>query len=213
MIIRDHLKTINSRFSFGMRQALIFGFLALSLFTFSCKSKKTVADANPTATTETMKSRAIRDLKRLLDSDDMTLVQMEREVARIKALHIEDPEVEALLAQAEAKIADERARIEAENNVQVTETGLSGYLNNIAGAGSMNAANNDISDALRLFESPDALVLIVISEEGGEKDYDRPTTIKQYLEYVKDKKQNNNVISGVVKNAQGLITELELTKK
>jgi hypothetical protein len=54
--------------------------------------------------------------------------------------------------------------------------------------------------------------LIVIHEEGGVKDYDEPTTIKKYLEYLKDTKKNLNYISDI-RLAGGKVTELELKRK
>jgi len=56
-------------------------------------------------------------------------------------------------------------------------------------------------------------VLIVISEENGQKDYDRPTTIRDYLNYLKDQKKNFNKISNIQFDGSGRITELELTKQ
>ncbi|HLZ16132.1 MAG TPA: hypothetical protein VKQ08_03795, partial [Cyclobacteriaceae bacterium] len=72
--------------------------------------------------------------------------------------------------------------------------------------------NSSINEALTLFASPQAPVLIVISEEDGKKDYDRPTTITAYLNYLKDQKKNINDIAGLKTDASGKITELELKK-
>ena len=80
-----------------------------------------------------------------------------------------------------------------------------------AAQGGTNAINQ-INEALSLFASPDTPVLIVISESGGQKDYDRPTTIKNYLNYLKDQKKNINKISDVKYDGSGKITELELKK-
>ncbi|MEP2772773.1 MAG: nucleoid-structuring protein H-NS [Fulvivirga sp.] len=93
------------------------------------------------------------------------------------------------------------------------ETRLSDYFSAIANAPSIASANNSINEALNLFESPDALVLIVISEYNGKKDYDRPTTIKEYLNYLKDQKKNINRLGELTLNSAGKIAELELYKK
>ena len=63
-----------------------------------------------------------------------------------------------------------------------------------------------------MFASDETPVLIVISESGGIKDYDRPTTIKQYLEYLKDTGKNVNRIGNIQYDSAGKITELELIK-
>lgn len=119
------------------------------------------------------------------------------------------------------KDAEEKSRREAEellrqeSQAKVTaapKARLGNYFDAIAGSGSTTAANNSINEALALFASPEAPVLIVISEEGGQKDYDRPTTIKDYLNYLKDQKKNINTISDLRFDASGKITELELKK-
>jgi hypothetical protein len=69
-----------------------------------------------------------------------------------------------------------------------------------------------INDALGLFNSPDAPVLIIISKTGDIVDYDRPTTIKNYLNYLKDTKNNINKVEKIVYDDNGKIKELELLK-
>lgn len=93
------------------------------------------------------------------------------------------------------------------------ETRVSDYFAAIANAPSLASANNSINEALNLFESPDALVLIVISEYNGKKDYDKPTTIREYLNYLKDQKKNINRVGELTLNSAGEIAELELYKK
>lgn len=113
--------------------------------------------------------------------------------------------------------AEERARREAEEAARAAsakspENRLNQYFVTVAGANNVKAANSSIDEALTLFASPDTPVLIVISEEGGQKDYDRPTTIRQYLHYLKDQKKNTNKISNLKFDASGKITEVELKK-
>lgn len=113
------------------------------------------------------------------------------------------------------KEAEERARREAEarnRESDAPKARLAGYFQAISTASSANAANNSINEALTLFASPDTPVLIVISESGGQKDYDRPTTIRNYLNYLKDQKKNMNSISNIQVDSSGKITELELRK-
>jgi hypothetical protein len=109
--------------------------------------------------------------------------------------------------------AEERARREAEatRNVEPKQK-LGGYFNSIANSGNATSANTSINEALTMFASPQTPVLIVISEYNGQKDYDRPTTIVDYLNYLKDQKKNMNTISNIQYDASGKITELELTK-
>jgi hypothetical protein len=139
-----------------------------------------------------------------------------------------------------ARAAEERARIEQEANLRKEEeqkrkeaeeaarrdaearqrdvisnepkARLNQYFESIAGSGNPSSANSSINEALSLFASPDTPVLIVISEEGGQKDYDRPTTIRQYLNYLKDTKNNSNAITDLQFDNSGKITEVELRK-
>jgi hypothetical protein len=117
--------------------------------------------------------------------------------------------------EAQRREAEERAKREAEARLKETETPkarLTTYFASIAASSSVASANSTITEALSMFASPDTPVLIVISEENGQKDYDRPTTIKDYLNYLKDQKKNINSISGMKVDTSGKITELELVK-
>jgi hypothetical protein len=109
--------------------------------------------------------------------------------------------------------AEERARRDAEaaKNVEPKQK-LGGYFAAIANSGNTASSNTSINEALTMFASPQTPVLIVISEYNGQKDYDRPTTIVDYLNYLKDQKKNMNTISNIQYDASGKITELELTK-
>lgn len=139
-----------------------------------------------------------------------------------------------------ARAAEERARIEQEANLRREEeqrkkeaeeaarrdaearqrelmanapkTKLNQYFESISSSSNVASANRSINEALALFASPDTPVLIVISEEGGQKDYDRPTTIREYLNYLKDTKNNANSISDLKVDSSGKITEVELRK-
>lgn len=90
---------------------------------------------------------------------------------------------------------------------------LENYFNAVTNSSDVNSANQVIQDALGMFSNPETPVLIVIHEEKGVKDYDEPTTIKKYLEYLKDTKKNMNLISDIRMDASGRVTELELRRK
>jgi hypothetical protein len=120
--------------------------------------------------------------------------------------------------EARRKETEERERREAEvkraaeEKVIAPRTKLTQYFESISTSSNVNGANNSINEALTMFASPDAPVLIVISEYNGQKDYDRPTTIKNYLNYLKDRKKNINTISEIKVDGNGKITEVELRK-
>ena len=115
------------------------------------------------------------------------------------------------------KEAEDAARAEAERRQQemlanAPKAKLNQYFESIANSNNVASANSSINEALTLFASPETPVLIVISEESGQKDYDRPTTIRQYLNYLKDTKNNANTISNLQFDNSGKITEVELRK-
>lgn len=134
--------------------------------------------------------------------------RLEQEAAAKKKLEEEEA--------AKRRMAEEQARLDAEAREREAKeratptTQLNNYFNAIANAGSPSSANGTISEALTMFASPETPVLIVISEEAGQKDYDKPTTIKRYLEYLKDQKKNMNKISDLKFDSSGKITEVEL---
>ena len=90
---------------------------------------------------------------------------------------------------------------------------LESYFNAIVNASNVQSANNTIREALGMFSNGDVPVLIVIHEESGMKDYDEPTTIDRYLNYLKDTKKNLNFISDIRMDGSGKVTELELRRR
>ncbi|WP_111672164.1 nucleoid-structuring protein H-NS [Algoriphagus litoralis] len=96
---------------------------------------------------------------------------------------------------------------------EVAAEKLENYFNAVAAAGNANVANQSIQETLSMFSNQETPVLIVIHEENGIKDYDEPTTIKKYLDYLKDTKKNLNYISDIRMDASGKVSELELRRK
>ena len=125
---------------------------------------------------------------------------------------------EAEVAARNAREAEEKAKRDAEQSsaaaaaASTPKAKLNQYFSSIASSGSVASANSSISEALNLFATPETPVLIIISESGGMKDYDKPTTIKSYLNYLKDQKKNINSIQDLKFDNSGKITELELRK-
>ena len=66
---------------------------------------------------------------------------------------------------------------------------------------------------MKYFTDGDVPVFIVFYRENGVKDYDKPTTIEKYLNYIKDQKKNPNKIDKIIFNDQGKIEEIELTSR
>lgn len=207
---------------------LVIGFavLALAISTPSCKAKKEAqaaeADAAELLAKQTEQAKA--DLIGLLsDNSNKSLEEREAELKAIKDLGLKDPEVLDLIRRVEEKLGAERAeadRIAAEKAeadrqatlLQARQRAVNNAFSNIANASSDASANRTIASTLELFSGDDAPVLIVISEENGNKDYDRPTTIRKYLEHVKDTGSVEETVGRLFFDDSGLISEVELIK-
>ncbi|HSJ66333.1 MAG TPA: hypothetical protein VK921_01605 [Anditalea sp.] len=96
---------------------------------------------------------------------------------------------------------------------EVAVSKLENYFSSIANASNAQSANATIQEALGLFSNQNTPVLIVIHEENGMKDYDEPTDIQKYLNYLKDTQKNLNFISDVRVDGNGRVTELELRRR
>ncbi|MEQ8361989.1 MAG: nucleoid-structuring protein H-NS [Cyclobacteriaceae bacterium] len=149
----------------------------------SCKSKKAAMDVTDTAAEQAKMEQ------------EAALRKQQEEEAR-KKLEMEE---QARKEEARRKAAEPYRKLE-------------NYFASISSSNNLASANNSINEALSLFASKDTPVLIVISEEGDQKDYDRPTTIGEYLNYLKDQKKNMNKINQLQFDNSGKITEVELVK-
>jgi len=190
----------------------------------ACKSKKKLAKEKEAAEYAAKVNTAKTTLLDILnDNTTMSLEEKEAAVKAIKDMNLGDPEIDELIRQAEAKLAAERAALKAKEQEVVkpdetvaqqtaTETKIEGYFASIANAASVSQANMTIAEALKLFASPDTPVLIIIARSADVVDYDRPTTIKNYLNYLKDTKNNINKVDKISFDGAGKIRELELIK-
>lgn len=96
---------------------------------------------------------------------------------------------------------------------EVAVSKLENYFSSIANANNIQVANSTIQEVLGMFSNQETPVLIVIYEQSGVKDYDEPTTIAKYLNYLKDTKKNLNFISDIRLDGSGRVSELELRRK
>lgn len=160
--------------------------IVVMLTAFGCKSKKKAMEAS-----NAEKERA----------------KMEQEAALRKQ---QEEEARKREAEETARREEEARKNDAASSAPKAR--LNQYFESIAGSSSVASANGSINEALTMFASPNTPVLIVISETDGVKDYDKPTTIRDYLNYLKDQKKNINSISEVKVDGSGKITEVELRK-
>ena len=190
--------------------------------TTSCKSKKRLAREAAEAEYKSRVEQAVKDLNAILDDETLwSLEEKEARVQTIKDWNLQNAEVDDLLFQVEKKLARERAQKEEEERrereerekANAADAVLGRNFNSIANAGSPSQANRVINETLGMFESPNTPVLIIIKQNQGFNDYDRPTTIEKYLNYLKDQKISPNKVHEIKYNANGKINELELIKK
>ena len=190
--------------------------------TTSCKSKKKLAKEAAEAEYKSKVEEATRDLNAILDDETLwSLEEKEARVQTIKDWNLQNAEVDDLIFQAEKKLARERAQKEEEarraaeerEQAAAADVVLGRNFNSIANAGSVSQANRVINETLDMFESPNVPVLIIIKQNAGFNDYDRPTTIENYLNYLKDQKKATEKINDIKYNSNGKINELELIKK
>jgi hypothetical protein len=190
--------------------------------TTSCKSKKRLAREAAEAEYKSRVEQAVKDLNAILDDETLwSLEEKEARVQTIKDWNLQNAEVDDLLFQVEKKLARERAQKDEEERraaeerekANAADVVLGRNFNNIAHASSVSQANRIINETLDMFESPNVPVLIIIKQNAGFNDYDRPTTIEQYLNYVKDQKKATEKVYEIKYNSNGKINELELIKK
>lgn len=195
----------------------------------SCKSKKKIATekaaielANKIAQTKA----SLTDLLR--DDNPKTYEEKVVELKRIKDMQLRDPEVEKLIDQVDTKLAaeyqeilqrqkEEKKRQELENlrlKKQAELDNINAHFISIAQAENTMEANLRIQQTLTYYASPEIPVLLIIDIYGdNQKDYDKPTTIGHYLNYLKDVKVYNRQIESIKFDVNHKVIEIELIKK
>ena len=155
----------------------------------------------------------------LVNKENLTADELEDELNKIKEEFLGDEEnlsseeINELITRLEKKITDMRQY----SSVEMTlKSKLESSFQSIADdpkAGNLSMANSLIESALNYFTAPDIPVLIIISREGSIVDYDKPTTISNYLNFLKDQKENRNAVDSYQLDTAGKIKELDLIKK
>lgn len=216
-------------------QALIIGTLIFGTASLSgCKKKKELAAAQAAeaARMAEMISEATVILQGILD--DKTLDNVDENYAllnKVKDMKLEDPGVLNLIIQVQEKLAKDKAALEAKREADRLKAAemreaeaarmkiendkriLNQNFEALVGQKDYTKANNIINNTLPMFAGNDVPVLVIIAEENGVKDYDKPTNIKDYMNYLKDRKAYKAEVETVKYDQNGKISELELRKK
>ena len=210
----------------GLRLFMI-ALLALPLVTTGCKSKKKLAEQQALEAAQRAKEAKIAEattiLENLLQSPQSTsaaqLQNKKEQLEYVKSMNLDDPNVQNLISQVETKLQDEQIALERMlNEAQkpsppvVSSSQLDMEFGNIASS-SLEDANQKINQVLQWFSSDDTPVLIIINQSGNIKDYDRPTTIRNYLNYLKDTQKTMDLVNNISYDSAGKISELELSRR
>jgi hypothetical protein len=198
----------------------------------SCKGKKgtTRSKAAAEAQYKNKVNEAKNTLKTLM-SDDCTwsLKEKEDKLNTIKSDALKDEELSQLIKEAEKYINRERiaagldvdkphvviAPKADDSNVSIkvvdkNENILNTLFDNIA---SGKDVSSSVTELNALFESKQTPVLIIISKSEKATDYDRPTTIDKYIDYLVDQKVSRNKVYSIQYNDDKKIKVLELIRK
>jgi hypothetical protein len=149
----------------------------------------------------------------LANKENKSAAELQDELDKIKTdtRDLYSDEVNELIAKVEKKIG------EMKNVVNIPlKTQLEKNFQAIADAsknGNASEASTLIKNTLDFFSAPDIPVLIIISYNGKTPDFDKPTNIKRYLDYLKDQKVYRNGVDSYVLDPNGKINELDLIKK
>lgn len=220
------------------RKLWIYSLAALLIFgSAACSPQRRLAKRHAKEAKAAQITQAIAELNTLLNDEGLIPVpEKENRLQAVKDLQLDDAEVIRLIPLVEDKLRAEKARLEQLRKQQQQEEELRlqaeearkreqqaqqmvhdrrilDALAAVANAPDLRAANSRIADALTLFASENVPVLLLISQEGEIRDYDRPTTIRRYLELLKDQRRFNEEVENVKYDARGKITELELRKR
>ncbi|MBN2637556.1 MAG: hypothetical protein JXR65_00550 [Bacteroidales bacterium] len=211
----------------GLMMVVLFATLMIGGLS-SCKSKKKLAREKAAAEYAARVEQAKKTLTAILDgTSGWSLDEQQKQFDTIKTYNIDDPEVKDLMVKVAEKLKSEQAeaaRKAEEQRLRDQEAAkrkadvekfkpLNDAFSQIAESETYSEANQRINNTLSLFATSEVPVLIIIDQAQGFNDYDRPTTIVKFLNYLKDMKAYSFAVESVKKDAQGKITELELIKK
>ncbi len=182
----------------------------------ACKNQQKIAEEEDRIKTENIIQAKVILNSILNDDGQMTLAEKEKKLRQARALNSDDPDVKNLISQVEEMLDREREvqrpAPEPPTSDPVLEDTLNDLFSRIAAADNTTTANGLIEKGLTMFSSPQVTVLIIFSKSGNLKDYEEPTTILRYLNYLKDQQKSSNLVHDLVKDDNGKISELELIK-
>ncbi len=204
----------------SIQQLIVLAFIAsISFGTVGCKAKKEARARQEALDAKIAEAKTT--LLAIINDKTRSLEENEQDLERVKAMNLQDPEILDLIDRAEMAIEEQRAaEAEEKQTAEKPRTGanedgytrVSSLFQEVARSGNNDVANAKIRETLGLFSSTETPVLIIISQSGGQTDYDEPTTIGKYLNYLKDTRSQPAQIQNLEYDANGKIKEVELIK-
>ena len=149
----------------------------------------------------------------LVNKQNLSADDLEMELNKINAQNLGNREIDELIVRLEKKISYMRQYASTETTLKARLESSFQAIVDASRAGNTSMANSLISSALNYFSSQEVPVLVIISREGNIVDYDKPTTIGKYLNFLKDQKDNRNAVDSYQLDNAGKIKELDLIKK
>jgi hypothetical protein len=215
-------------------QALIIGTLIFGTAAMSgCKKKKELAAAQAAEAIRLAEQieEATAILNAIIADPDISHVDANyAKLDKVKAMNLQDPGVLNLIIKAQEKLASDkvayaallekqkqeaealRAQQAAQMKLDNDKKLLNQHFEALVGQEDVAKANTIIQNTLPMFAGGDVPVLIIIAQDADITDYDKPTTIKEYLNYLKDVKNYKAEVDSITYNANGKISELVLRK-
>ena len=198
--------------------------LSLVIMISGCQSQRNVVKSQD-GKLSVDKETVIKDLTSIIDPEsELTGEEKTALLQAIKDHGFQDAQVDSLIAVAENTLnsmALETAPKQEPSAPMMGKPDLNAELENVL-IDQFNAlidpaeddnSNDIILETLAYFESNDSPVLIILQTLNGKVFYDRPTTIENYLYYLKDLKKNYHEIREMNLNNDDKIDKLILASK
>jgi hypothetical protein len=187
---------------------------------FACKGKKKLLE-EPKVDVVVVDSTALYQKHMAIITDSLnaivngtsalSLEEQQNYLNNLKKQNIKDVNVLNLIIKANDVVNNS---IEAKNKaIKPMKSQLEDNFAKIINAANYAEADAVIKETLDKFENADAPVLIILYKQGTDVDYDKPTTIKEYLNYLKLQKKSNADIDQIYMNTNGKIKSLDLMHK
>ncbi len=198
------------------KMLLLFAIIMVSLFACKNKEKLVTDPINPAVDSvqiyHNQMAMVTDSLNAIINgTTGLSLEDQEKYLQSLTKRNIKDVNVLNLIIKAGEKIKEIKAAKEVK--VKPLQTTLEDNFEKIMNAASYAEADAVIKETLEKFENPEAPVLIILYRQGEDVDYDKPTNIKDYLNYLKLQKKSNANIDQIFLNSNGKIKSLDLMHK